>query len=158
MKKRTALLAVIFLLLAAAIALYVIGGTLSAQVQVITAPARDYPDAYKSIVNVIESGSAPAYFAQAPLDDINKYTLMDVTIHLSNPGFFPAEWLEVKPYGASGDIAVYSLTGTGSTIAARSDGQANLKLITSGNVNAPRSCTVEYYVLGMKRSVTVPVE
>ena len=155
MKKRTVILAVVFLLLAAALGVYFAGGTLSAQVQVITAPASDYPDAYKSIVNVIESGSAPAYFSQEKLSGSSKYTLMDVTIHLSNPGLFPAEWLEVTAGGISGDVAVYSLTGAGSTVDARSGGSVNLKLITTADAKAPRIYTVEYYVLGMKRAIHV---
>ena len=155
MKKRTVVLAIIFALMALTLAVYFIGGTLRAQVQVITAPASEYPDAYRSIVNVIESGSAPAYFSQESLDDSSKYTLMDVTIHLSNPGLFPAEWLEVTAGSVSGDIAVYSLTGTGSTIDMRSSGQVNLKLITTANADTPRIYTIEYYVLGMKRSVRV---
>ena len=155
MKKRTIILAVIFALLALSLSVYFIGGTLSARVQVITAPASDYPEAYKSIVNVIESGSAPAYFAQEDLSDISRYTLMDITIHLTNPGFFPAEWLDITTGGVPGDIAVYSLTGAGSTIDARSGGQVNLKLITSANAGTPRAYTIDYYVLGMKRSVRV---
>lgn len=155
MKKSTVILALVFITLAAVLTAYFIGGTLSAQVQVITAPAAEYPDAYKSIVNVVQSGSAPAYFSQDRLDDISKYTLMDVTIHLSNPGFFPAEWLEITTGGSPGDVAVYSLTGTGTTIESRSTGQVNLKLITTANPNASRYYTVEYYVLGMKRSVRI---
>jgi len=155
MKARTIILAIIFVLLALTLAVFFIGGTLSAQIQVITAPASDYPDAYKSIVNVIESGSAPVYFSQDSLADSSRYTLMDVTIHLSNSGLFPAEWLEISVGGISGDVAVYSLTGAGSTIGTRSNGQVNLKLITTGDASAPRVYTVEYYVLGMKRSVRV---
>ncbi|MBR6766745.1 MAG: hypothetical protein IKM02_02210 [Clostridia bacterium] len=155
MKKSTVILAIVFALLALTLAVYFIGGTLSAQVQVITAPAGEYPEAYKSIVNVIESGSAPTYFTQEDLSDISRYTLMDVTIHLSNPGLFPAEWLDITAGGIPGDVAVYSLTGEGSTVDARSGGQVNLKLITAANAAAPRTYTIEYYVLGMKRSVRV---
>jgi len=155
MKNRTVILAIIFALLAVALAVYFIGGTLSAQVQVITAPASEYPDAFKSIVNVIQSGSAPAYFTQSGLEDISRYTLMDVTIHLSNPGLFPAEWLDITAEGIPGDVAVYSLTGVGTSIERRSGGQVNLKLITTADANASRSFTVGYYVLGMKRSVRV---
>lgn len=154
MKTRTVILAIVFSLLAGSLAFYFIGGTLGAQVQTITAPASEYSDAFASIVNVLESGSAPIYFTQENLSDSSKYTLMDVTIHLNNPGLFPAEWLEITTGGASGDIAVYSLTGTGSNIEPRSGSQVNLKLITT-NPGALRTYTIEYYVLGMKRSVRV---
>ena len=155
MRKRTVTLAIVFLLLAAFLSLYFVGGTLSAQVQVITAPASEYPGAYESIMEVIRSGSAPVYFSQESLSDIDRYTLMDVTIRLNNRGLFPAEWLEVTPSGISGDVAVYSLSGAGNTVDGRSVGEMNLKMITTADVNAPRVYTVEYYVLGMKRSIHV---
>ena len=155
MKKLTVILTIIFVILALMLTVYIVGGTLFADVQVITAPASDYPEAYASIVNVVKSGSAPAYFSQDSLSDSSRYTLMDVTIHLTNPGFFPVEWLEITTGGVSGDIAVYSLTGAGSTIDARSTGQVNLKLITAANAATPRIYTVNYYVLGMKRSVRI---
>lgn len=155
MKTRTLLLAILFVALAGMIGAFFIGGTLQVEVQTMTANAADYPEAYASIVNVVSGGTAPIYFAQTDFQDSRQYTLLDVTLNISNPGFIPAEWLEVTTGGISGDIAVYSLTGSGSTLEGRSEGQMNLKLITTANASAARVYTLEYYVLGMKRSVKI---
>ena len=57
--------------------------------------------------------------------------------------------------GVEGDVAVYSLTGEGSSIPALSTGQVNLKLITSVSESVPREITIRYYVFGMQRTVRI---
>lgn len=155
MKKLTILLGVIFVFLLAGVILFFVGGTLNAQVQTLTANAAEYPEAFASIRNVLESNSAPQYFSAVGLGEANQYTLVDVTITLSNPGLFSAEWLDIHAEGTAGDVAVYSLTGSGSSIDARSQGQVNLKLITTAAPSAIRSYEIQYYVYGMKRSITI---
>ena len=65
------------------------------------------------------------------------------------------ESLTIRTDGVPGDIAVYSLTGEGSDIEARGTGQVNLKLVTTAAPDAPRACTIQYYIYGMERTITV---
>ena len=58
----------------------------------------------------------------------------------------------------TGDIAVYSLTGDGSDVAARSAGQVNLKLITRAGQQAARSLSIQYYVYGISRTINIPIQ
>lgn len=155
MKKITIILGVIFILLVAFVVYFFVGGALSAEVRTITANANEYPEAFQSIRSVLESGAAPQMFTNDPLADASLYTLVDTTINLSNPGLFNAEWVDVQVTGVSGDVAVYSLTGEGSSIDAHSNGQLNLKLITTANSNSTRSFQIQYYVFGMKRTISV---
>ena len=155
MKKSSLILGIIFAILLAFVIYFFVGSTLSAEVRVITANASEYPDAFQSIVNVLNSGSAPQTFSDRPLDDVSLYTLADVTIDLSNSGLFAAEWLDVQVDGIAGDVAVYSLTGEGSSVDGRSTGQLNLKLITTASPSLTRAYHIQYYVFGMKRSITV---
>ena len=155
MKKITIVLGVLFVLLAALVVSFLVGGTLRGEVRAVTANASEYPEAFQSIRSVLESGAAPQYFVTDALSDASQYTLVDVTIDLSNPGLFPAEWIDVQVDGISGDVAVYSLTGEGSDIDARSTSQLNLKLITTASAGSTRSYRIQYYVFGMKRTITV---
>ena len=154
MKKLNIFLTIVLLILLALAGWYLIGGTLNAEVYSITAPASEHPDAYASIQNVILSGSAPQQFA-AELPSIENCTLVDTTITLANNGLFPAEWLDIRVEASDGDIAVYSLTGEGSDLAARSIGQVNLKLITTARPDAVRTIRIQYYVYGMPRTLTI---
>lgn len=155
MKKATIILGIIFILLIGFIAYFFIGGALNVQIKTITASAADYPDAFNSIVSVLESGSAPQYFSTANLGSADQYTLIDVTLSLKNPGIFSADWLDIQVQGVTGDVAVYSLTGIGTSIDSRSDGQINLKLITSADPKAIRTYDIQYYVYGMKRHLSL---
>ena len=132
MKKLTLLLCLVFLLLLGLTAYFYVGGTLSARPSVRMASAADYPEAFQSVRE-----------------------LVDITIDLYNRGLFAAEWLDIRTDGVPGDIAVYSLTGEGSDIEARGTGQVNLKLVTTAAPDAPRACTIQYYIYGMKRTITV---
>ena len=156
MKKLTLLLCVILVVLLGLTMFFYVGGTLSARPGVHSASAADYPEAYQSIRGVLRSGAAPQVFADPDLpEDPDSYALVDVTIELYNRGLFPAEWLDVAASPAPGDVAVYSLSGGASDIDARGSGQVNLKLITTASADAARSFEIQYYVYGMKRSVTV---
>ena len=79
----------------------------------------------------------------------------DVTVTLQNRGLVPAEWLHVGVVPAEGDIAVYALTGEGGDIAPRDSGTVNVRLITTARPDAARAVTIQYYVYGMKREITV---
>ena len=105
---------------------------------------------------MLAADAAPQLFTADLPDGISPegLTLEDVTLTLSNRGIFDAEWLSVEALPVPGDIAVYSLTGEGSTVRARSVGTVNLKLLSRGTP-AGRKYRIEYYVYGLKRSVTV---
>ncbi len=151
-KLNIALGAILFLMLAFA-AYFWLGGTLRAEVSTIAASAADHPDAYAAVGSALASGAAPQVFAELPASP-DGLTLMDVTVALGNPGLFAAEWLDISLTGAPGDIAVYSLSGEASDVPARAAAQVNLKLITT-QPDAPRALTIDYYVLGMPRSISL---
>ncbi len=134
-----------------------LGSTLQSSVTCISAAASDYPDAFDSICAVIGRGSAPQTFSEDIPDDAANYSLLDITVNLKNRGLFDAEWLNISLEGVPGDIAVYSLTGDGTDVAARSSGQINLKLITCADVNTVRNLSIQYYVYGISRTITVEV-
>ena len=52
---------------------------------------------------------------------------------------------------------MYSVSGLGGDVSPFGTGNLNLKLITT-DVGAARTATISYYVLGMRSSVTVPLQ
>ena len=132
------------------------GGALKAEPIVASARAADFPDAFTAAASIVRSGASQQVFSEASLDSAENYELVDASINIKNSGLFKAEWLEIEVTGGDGDVAVYSLTGAGSDVSPFSSSYVNVKLITR-NAEASRSATVSYYVLGMKRSVTVPL-
>lgn len=150
------ILSLILVLILAFCAFFYTGGTLQASVSSIRASAAEYPEAFSSIQSVLSSGTAPQVFSTDPLEDPSGYVLVDISIALTNRGLFDAEWLNVQVEGASGDIAVYSLSGDGSDVLKRSTGDLNLKLITRAPENAARNIRIQYYVYGISRSISIP--
>ena len=156
MRRLTAVLATVFFILAGLAAWFYLGGTLRAVPYIRTARAADYPEAFGAIRGLLDSGSAPQVLGSEPVsEDPTAYTLVDITVTLANRGLFAAEWLDISAVGAPGDIAVYAVTGEGSNIAARDSGQVNLKLITTARADVSRDVIIQYYVHGMKRTITV---
>lgn len=154
MKKLNIFLLIVLILMVGFAGWFMIGGTLRAQVYTATAPASEHPDACASIQSIIASGAAPQQFAPLPSTP-DGCTLVDTTITLSNIGLFDAEWIDISVTPASGDIAVYSLTGEASSLAAGSNGQVNLKLLTTAPAETTRKIKLNYYIYGMLRSITV---
>lgn len=157
MKPFNVVLCLILVLLLAFGAFFYAGSTLRADVNSITAGAADYPEAFSSIEDVLSSSTAPQIFSTDPLDDAANYSLVDVNVTLTNRGVFDAEWLNIQLSGVTGDVAVYSLTGDGADVPARSSAQINLKLITRAPASVHRELTIQYYVYGISRSVTVTI-
>ena len=154
MRKLTAVLTLILMLLLGFGGWFYIGGTLHSQVSIQTARAAEYPEAYGAIRRLLDSGAAPQILDGGALsEDPSAYTLVDITVALTNRGLFPAEWLDMRLQGAEGDIAVYAITGEGSDIAARDRGQVNLKLITTAPPDAERRVLIQYHIHGMKRQI-----
>ena len=154
MKRLAILLGAILALMLTLAGVLWVGSGLRAQSRILTARADAYPEVFESIQSVLRSGAAPQVFEQGALGDAGNYTMMDVTLSLTNRGFLPAEWLHMSLVAQPGDIAVYSLSGEGTTLPARSDGTLNLKLITT-KPGEERAVELEYYVFGVKRQVTV---
>ena len=138
-------------------AFFYTGGTLKAQVNSITAGAAEYPDAFEYIRSVVASGAAPRQFSQDALDDPANYSLVDVTINLTNRGIFAAEWLNVQLEPVTGDVAVYSLSGDGVDVSARSTAQVNLKLVTRAPAGSVRTVSIQYYVYGVSRTIELQI-
>ena len=155
MRTLTVFLSLTLILMLSFCAFFYAGGTLHAEVSCITAPASEYPDAFSAVREVLAAGSAPIPFSGANLDDASAYSLLDVNIILSNRGIFDAEWLNIQAQGADGDIAVYSLTGDGTDVSARSTGQVNLKYVTRATTSIPRTVTIQYYVYGISRTIEI---
>ena len=157
MRPATVVFSLILVFILAFCAFFYTGGTLQAQVSSISAAAGEYPEAFASIQSVVSKGTAPQLFSLDPLDDPANFNLVDVSIALANRGIFDAEWLNIQVQGTTGDIAVYSLSGDGTDVAARSTGQVNLKLITRASPNAQRTVSIQYYVYGISRTIKLKV-
>ena len=151
------ILIAIIVLLIALIGWFWFGGALTAEPTVATARASDFPEAFSAAASIVRSGASSQTFSESALDSAADYELIDASINLKNSGLFAAEWLELKVNGGDGDVAVYSLSGAGGDVPAFGSGYVNVKILTR-NADASRSATVSYYVLGLKRSVTVPLE
>ena len=154
MRKLTAALSILLVILLGFAAWFYLGGTLRSEVAAQSAPAADYPEAFGAVRALIEAGAAPQILSGGGLsEDPSPYTLVDINVTLTNRGLFPAEWLHIRAEGAPGDVAVYAVTGEGTDIAARDSGTVNLKLVTTAASDAPRSIVIQYYVHGMKREI-----
>ena len=155
MRTLTVFLSLILILMLSFCAYFYAGSTLHAEISCITASASEYPDTFEAVRHVLVSGSAPIVLSGDNLDDASACSLVDVNIILTNRGIFDAEWLNIQTQGTEGDIAVYSLTGDGSDVPARSTGQVNLKFVTRASGSVPRSLTIQYYVYGISRTIEV---
>ena len=155
MRTLTVFLSLILILMLSFCAYFYAGSTLQVEVRCITAPASEYPETFESVRHVLATGSAPIVLSGESLGDASACSLVDVNIILTNRGIFAAEWLNIQTKGAEGDIAVYSLTGDGSDVLARSTGQVNLKFVTRASGSVPRSLTIQYYVYGISRTIEV---
>ena len=155
MQKSTMALGAVLLTLALFTALFLILGTLGAEMTVTTASAADHVQAFSEVLRVLDSGAAPRRFSDSIPRSADECRLEDVRIALHNPGLIPAEWISAAVEPAPEDLAVYSVTGEGETIEGLGRGEINLKLITRANFPGPRVCRVTYYIFGMKREIRV---
>lgn len=155
MRKFNFFLLFVLILMLAFGAYFYLGASLGASSSAITAEASAYPEVFSSIRAIVNSGAAPQTFSEPLPESAEGLTLVDATITLQNRGLFDAEWLDVRVQGATGDVAVYSLTGQGTDVSARSSAQINLKIITLAPAGAARTAIISYYVYGMQRSIEV---
>ena len=157
LKPITVVLSLLLVVMLAFCAFFYVGGTLRADAQSVSANAASYPEAFKTIADTIANGSAPLVFSTEAPTDASQYTLFDINVALTNRGVFDAEWLNISMEPASGDVAVYSLTGNGLDVAVRSSQQVNLKLLTRAGSASKRRVTVQYYVYGISRTIAFTV-
>lgn len=158
MRKSTLMLAVLFVLLLMCGILFLAGGTLSGSVSVAATSASEYPQAFESIGQVLASGGTAQRFSEAMPANAEDCRLEVVTLSLHNPGLVSAEWLSVSVEGAAGDVAVYSVDGEGDTVPGRGDGSLTLKIVARADGAGDRRYQVQYYVFGMKRSLTLAAD
>ncbi len=151
----TIFLSMLLILMLCFCAFFYAGGTLRAEVSCISAPAAEHPDSFEQARRALANGIEPARFSDEALGDASAYTLLDVNVLLSNRGAFDAEWLNVQPLGASGDVAVYALAGDGTDVPARSTGHVHLQYLTHAPADAVRGLKIQYYVYGISRTIEV---
>lgn len=157
MKPATTIFSLILILILVFCLFFYSGGTLVPQASSLNAAAAEYPDAFESIRSILSTDTAPQTFSGDTLDDASNFRLVDVNISLTNRGIFDAEWLNIQLSPAVGDVAVYSISGNGTDVAARSTGQINLKLITRAPADSRRSVSIQYYVYGISRTIKVEI-
>ena len=153
MHRSTMILSIILALLIAGAIVFWTGGSLSTDIDVVTASAAEHPKALRSIEQVLGQSAAPQLLTDHVPDDLSACRLEDVTLRLHNPGFIDAEWLYAWVEAAKGDIAVYSVSGEGGTVPALGDAEYNLKLVTA--LGGPRVLHLEYYVYGVRREIRI---
>ena len=159
MKVLSIVLSVIAALLIALIAVFFIGAALDADVSVATLPAAQDALGFAAAVESVQLESAPAIYETLESVAAADYAVTDITVTFHNKGFFAAEWLTFEFIPATGDVALCTQSADRLDLPARSEAQLTFSLLSKeGASGAGRSLNVEYYVLGMRRTMTVPLE
>lgn len=159
MKVLSIVLSVIAALLIALIAAFFIGAALDADVSVATLPAAQDALGFAAAVESVQLESAPAIYETLESVAAADYALTDITVTFHNKGFFAAEWLTFEFIPATGDVALCTQSADRLDLPARSEAQLTFSLLSKeGASGAGRALNVEYYVLGMRCTMTVPLE
>ena len=159
MKALSIVLSVIAALLIALIAVFFIGAALDADVSVATLPAAQDALGFAAAVESVQLESAPAIYETLESVAAADYAVTDITVTFHNKGFFAAEWLTFEFIPATGDMALCTQSADRLDLPARSEAQLTFSLLSKeGASDAGRALNVEYYVLGMRRTMTVPLE
>ena len=138
--------------LLALIAVFWFGGALEAEIAI--APAITGEEA---LAAVEDAQNGLALHTYASIDETQDCALTDITITFANSGLFDAEWLTCSLVPGAGDVALYAQSDIKLDVEARSQAQLTLRVLTQGD-GAGRTLDVEYYVLGMRRTMTVPLD
>ena len=152
MKALSIVLAVVAACLLALIAVFWFGGALGAEVAI--APAVTGEEALDAVE---DAQNGLALHTYASIDETRDCALTDITITFANGGLFDAEWLTCSLVPGAGDAALCAQSDIKLDVAARSQAQLTLQVLTQGG-GAGRALNVEYYVLGMRRTMTVPLD
>lgn len=157
MRKMTLILSLILILMLAFCAAFYVGGTLRASVTRTDAPASAYPQEFELVRSTIEGSGAYELYSDDELADARDYTLVAVDVALTNVGLFEAEWLNVQPQPLAGDVALYYLEGDTADVPSRETVSVRLKFLTRAPADAPRKLSIQYYVYGISRTLTIDV-
>ena len=152
MKALSIVLAFVAACLLALIAVFWFGGALGAEIAI--APAITGEEA---LAAVEDAQNGLALHTYASIDETQDCALTDITITFANSGLFDAEWLTCSLVPGAGDVALYAQSDIKLDVEARSQAQLTLRVLTQGD-GAGRTLDVEYYVLGMRRTMTVPLD
>ena len=152
MKALSIVLAVVAACLLALIAVFWFGGALEAEVAI--APAVTGEEALDAVE---DAQNGLALHTYASIDETRDCALTDITVTFANSGLFDAEWLTCSLVPGAGDVALYAQSDIKLDVEARSQAQLTLRVLTQGD-GAGRALDVEYYVLGMRRTMTVPLD
>ena len=152
MKALSIVLAVVAACLLALIAVFWFGGALEAELDI--APAIAGEEALAAVEDV-QNGLAVDVLT--PIDETRDCALTDITVTFANSGLFDAEWLTCSLVPGAGDVALCAQSDIKLDVEARSQAQLTLRVLTQGD-GAGRALDVEYYVLGMRRTMTVPLD
>ena len=152
MKALSIVLAVVAACLLALIAVFWFGGALEAEVAIAPAITGD-----EALAAVEDAQNGLALHTYASIDETRDCALTDITVTFANSGLFDAEWLTCSLVPGAGDVALYAQSDIKLDVEARSQAQLTLRVLTQGD-GAGRALNVEYYVLGMRRTMTVPLD
>lgn len=152
MKALSIVLAVVAACLLALIAVFWFGGALEAEVAIAPAITGD-----EALAAVEDAQNGLALHTYASIDETRDCALTDITVTFANSGLFDAEWLTCSLVPGAGDVALYAQSDIKLDVEARSQAQLTLRVLTQGD-GAGRALDVEYYVLGMRRTMTVPLD
>ena len=152
MKALSIVLAVVAACLLALIAVFWFGGALGAEVAIAPAIAGE-----EALAAVEDAQNGLALHTYASIDETRDCALTDITITFANGGLFDAEWLTCSLVPGAGDAALCAQSDIKLDVEARSQAQLTLRVLTQGD-GAGRALNVEYYVLGMRRTMTVPLD
>lgn len=147
-------LAVLLAALVAFAVYFFVGGTLRTEVYTASTDAVEAADAFSEAVSALRSGAASEVFLDEIPDSAEGYRIVEVSITLQNRGLFAAEWLTVSVSPGPLDVAAYSMNLPASDLAPGAETTLNMRLLSRSGESA-RSVTIQYYVLGMKRTLTV---
>lgn len=156
MRRINLILAIILALLLVFVLIFHIAGTLDHKVEGLAALASDHEDTYSAVIDILKEGTAPQVFTTDIPDNSDGIYLVAATLELKNKGFCNAEWVEASVIPASGDIAVYSLTGAGCDVPSGQSQSLVLKILTR-TPEEKRKVKLSYYIMGVQRSITINI-
>lgn len=154
MKRTNLVLAAILILILIFCIILTAGSRLKTEISYVSAASSEHPETYITILDILENGIAPQQFTNVIPDSDAGISLLSISVTATNPGLLDAEWLQLSVEPASGDIAVYSVSGTDTDIAAGESSTSTVKLITR-TPDEKRKIHLTYYILGKQKSITI---
>lgn len=149
MKSFAKFLTGITFVIVALLAYYIYSSNLPVQLDVSVQRASERSEEFAKIAQDVQNG---VYEGLSALESIDAYSFVTLTVSAKNFSPFPAEWAQLVPKSAEGDV-VSVLTDAGPKDIERFR-QAGFSLtILTKNPTAERTGWLEYYILGRFHSV-----